>query len=88
MPKGKNKKYSKKQMKIARMAAPFDKITGADFAMLKKKEKEKSMKKTVKAPSGYHWMKKGNSYKLMKGAYKPHKGAVKMAKFTVQKRHG
>ena len=37
MPKGKNKKYSKKQMKIARMAAPFDKITGADFAMLKKK---------------------------------------------------
>ena len=45
------------------------------------------MKKTVKAPSGYHWMKKGNSYKLMKGAYKPHKGAVKMAKFTVQKRH-
>ena len=21
--------------------------------------------KTVKAPKGYHWMKKGNSYKLM-----------------------
>ena len=40
MPKGKNKKYSKKQMKIARMAAPFDKIT-ADFAMLKKKKKRK-----------------------------------------------
>jgi len=41
MPKGKNKKYSKKQMKIARMAAPFDKITGADFALLKKKKKKK-----------------------------------------------
>ena len=86
MPKGKNKKYSKKQMKIARMAAPFDRITGADFKALKK-EKEKSMMKTVKAPKGFHWMKKGNSYKLMKGAYKPHKGAVKTAKFMVQKRH-
>jgi hypothetical protein len=42
MPKGKNKKYSKKQMKIARMAPPFDKITGADFAMLKKKKKKKA----------------------------------------------
>tara|TARA_R100000005_G_C4880807_1_gene132552 strand:+ start:466 stop:594 length:129 start_codon:yes stop_codon:yes gene_type:complete len=41
MPKGKNKKYSKKQMKIARMAAPFDKITAADFAILKKKKKRK-----------------------------------------------
>ena len=45
------------------------------------------MKKTVKAPSGYHWMKKGSSYKPMKGSYKPHKGAVKTAKFMVQKRH-
>ena len=41
MPKGKNKKYRKKQMKIARMAAPFDKITAADFAVLKKKKKRK-----------------------------------------------
>jgi len=41
MPKGKNKKYSKKQMKIARMAAPFDKITGVDFKALKKKKKRK-----------------------------------------------
>ena len=46
------------------------------------------MKKTVKPPKGYHWMKKGNGYKLMKVAYKPHKGAVKTASFTVQKRHG
>ena len=41
MPKAKNKKYSKKQMKIAKMAAPFNKITGADFKALKKKKKRK-----------------------------------------------
>tara|TARA_B100001939_G_scaffold319221_1_gene307224 strand:+ start:296 stop:424 length:129 start_codon:yes stop_codon:yes gene_type:complete len=41
MPKGKNKKYSKKQMKIARIAAPFDKITSADFAKLRKNKKRK-----------------------------------------------
>ena len=45
------------------------------------------MKKTVKPPKGYHWMKKGNGYKLMKGSYKPHKGAVKTASFMVQKIH-
>ena len=28
-------------MKIAKMAAPFDKITGADFKALKKKKKKK-----------------------------------------------
>ena len=43
MPKGKNKKYSKKQMKIAKMAAPFDKITGADFAVLRKSKKKKRL---------------------------------------------
>jgi len=31
--------------------------------------------KSVKAPKGFHWMKKGSSFKLMKGTYKPHKGA-------------
>jgi hypothetical protein len=41
MPKGKNKKYSKKQMKIARVAPPRNKITGADFAALKKSKKRK-----------------------------------------------
>ena len=35
------KKLSKKQMKIAKMAPPFDKITGADFKMLRKKKKKK-----------------------------------------------
>ena len=32
-------KYSDKQKKIARMAPPRNKITGADFAKLKKKKK-------------------------------------------------
>jgi hypothetical protein len=39
----------------------------------------------VKAPDGYHWMKKGKEYKLMKdpaGGYKPHKGATKSADFA------
>lgn len=43
--------------------------------------------KTVPAPRGYHWMKSGNSYKLMKnpkGGYKRHKGSSLRAKFKVQ----
>ena len=34
----------------------------------------------VDAPKGYHWMKSGKGFKLMKdpkGGYKPHKGASK-----------
>ena len=45
----------------------------------------------VPAPKGYHWMKKGKEYKLMKDpaeGYKPHKGASKSANFAVQKVHG
>ena len=48
------------------------------------------MKKSVPAPKGYHWMKSGKSYKLMKnpsGGYKPHKGASLRASFDVQKAH-
>ena len=44
----------------------------------------------VPAPKGYHWMKSGKSFKLMKdpaGGYKPHKGASKSANFEVQKVH-
>jgi|TARA_R100000278_G_scaffold57406_1_gene47258 hypothetical protein len=41
MPKGKNKKYSKKQMKIAMIAKPRNKITGADFAKLRGKKRKK-----------------------------------------------
>ena len=43
--------------------------------------------KTVDAPKGFHWMKLGKGYKLMKGEYKPHAGAVKKASFEVQKVH-
>ena len=35
------KDYSAKQKKIANVAPPFNKITGADFAMLRKKKKRK-----------------------------------------------
>ena len=44
----------------------------------------------VKAPDGYHWMKSGKTYKLMKDpkdGYKPHKGASKKATFEIQKVH-
>ena len=43
--------------------------------------------KTVDSPKGFHWMKSGKGYKLMKGEYKPHAGAVKKASFEVQKVH-
>ena len=42
MPKGKNKKYSKKQMKIARVAEPRDRITGADFRKLKQSKRRRN----------------------------------------------
>tara|TARA_R100000544_G_scaffold37170_1_gene27575 strand:+ start:4986 stop:5117 length:132 start_codon:yes stop_codon:yes gene_type:complete len=38
--KGK-KKYTKKQMKIARVAEPRDRITNKDFSMLRKYGKKK-----------------------------------------------
>ena len=46
--------------------------------------------KVVKAPQGFHWMKKGkNNFKLMKhtGKFVPHKGASLTANFSVQKMH-
>ena len=43
--------------------------------------------KTVAAPKGFHWMKSGKTFKLMKGEYKPHPGAVKRASFAIQKVH-
>tara|TARA_A100001011_G_scaffold109367_1_gene115909 strand:- start:1532 stop:1687 length:156 start_codon:yes stop_codon:yes gene_type:complete len=44
----------------------------------------------VKAPKGYHWMKSGNSYKLMKHTDKfvKHKGASLFANFPIQKLYG
>lgn len=44
----------------------------------------------VKAPKGYHWMKSGKDYKLMKDpkeGFKPHKGASKAVDFPIQKVH-
>ena len=45
--------------------------------------------KRVKAPAGYHWMKKGSSYSLMKtpGKFVAHKGASLFATFNIQKLH-
>ncbi len=41
----------------------------------------------VKAPKGYHWMKDGKEYKLMKhsGKFVKHKGASLTANFAIQK---
>ena len=40
-------KYSPKQKKLARIAPPRDKITGADFAMLKKRKKKEKEKEII-----------------------------------------
>tara|TARA_E500000318_G_scaffold100672_1_gene103547 strand:- start:1416 stop:1568 length:153 start_codon:yes stop_codon:yes gene_type:complete len=48
------------------------------------------MKKSVEAPKGFHWMKSGKGFKLMKnpaGGYKAHKGSSLKASFEVQKVH-
>ena len=47
-------------------------------------------KKAVEAPKGFHRMKSGKGFKLMKnpaGGYKPHKGASLKASFEIQKLH-
>ena len=41
-------------------------------------------KKAVEAPKGFHWMKSGAGFKLMKN---PHKGGSKKASFDVQMVH-
>ena len=51
MPKGAGKRYSGKQMKIARVAPPRDKITGADFAKLRGKNGTKKKTKGRKPVS-------------------------------------
>ncbi len=45
--------------------------------------------KKIKAPKGFHWMKKGSSYSLMKhtGKFKAHSGASLIAEFKVKKTH-
>jgi hypothetical protein len=46
-------------------------------------------KKRVKAPVGFHWMKAGKGFKLMKhsGKFVPHKGASLFASFDIQTKH-
>ena len=46
------KKLSKAQMKIAKMAEPFDAITGADFAALRNK-KDTKVKGEAKKPMNF-----------------------------------
>lgn len=48
---------------------------------MKLKKTNKSIK--VPAPDGYHWMTEGGRHFLMKGAYKPHKGASPEAPFRL-----
>ena len=56
-----------------------------------KEEKEKRSKEMkVKAPRGYHFMKKKGKFKLMKnpkGGYKKHKGSSLTMNMPVVKRH-
>jgi len=55
------------------------------------KNLKEMVSKKIKAPKGYHWMKKkGDIIKLMKHGPKPfvkHKGASLYAKFKIQKKH-
>ena len=53
------------------------------------KKKGGATTKSIKAPAGFHWMKKGSEYKLMKhsGKFTPHKNASLVAKFKIQKAH-
>jgi len=48
---------------------------------MKLKKTNKSVK--VTAPKGYHWMTEGGRHFLMKGDYKPHKGASQEAPFRL-----
>ena len=48
------------------------------------------MKKDVSSPKGFHWMKSGKGFKLMKDpttGYKAHKGASKKASFEIKSVH-
>jgi|TARA_Y100000114_G_scaffold32939_1_gene28321 hypothetical protein len=41
--------------------------------------------KLVDPPKGFHWMKSGKGFKLMKGDYVKHPGAIRKASFEVHK---
>jgi hypothetical protein len=42
--------------------------------------------KLVDPPKGFHWMKSGKGFKLMKGDYVKHPGAIRKASFEVHKK--
>ena len=47
-------------------------------------------RKVVRAPEGYHWMKQGKEFVLMKNpkdGYKRHRGSFLNARFEVIKEH-
>ena len=41
--------------------------------------------KLVDPPKGFHWMKSGKGFKLMKGDYVKHPGAIRKASFEGHK---
>ena len=83
----KRKKLGKSRSKAKSTISPSS-YKNMQAGFKKKKKVKKSMtNKSVDAPKGFHWMKSGKSYKLMKGDYKPHKNAVKKASFSVQAVH-
>ena len=59
-------------------------------SLVKKKAGGSVSSKGVKAPAGFHWMKAGTGFKLMKNppsGYKKHPGSSLVAKFKIQKVH-
>tara|TARA_R100001463_G_scaffold95_6_gene557 strand:- start:2174 stop:2431 length:258 start_codon:yes stop_codon:yes gene_type:complete len=76
---------------LAKSTRQRQKPSVKDEPSMRQDTKETSVaKRSVEAPKGFHWMKAGKGYKLMKdpaGGYKPHKGASKKASFEVQKVH-
>jgi hypothetical protein len=58
--------------------------------MLLRVKRKRMATKKVKAPGGFHWMKSGKSFKLMKDpktGYKKHPGSSKSANFPVRIPH-
>jgi hypothetical protein len=74
-------KYSAKQKKLAAVASPRNKITGADFKVMKKKRKRKNnMKKNYHKTKDGRTVKKGLYYYMNKrkkaGTSRKGKGTV------------
>ena len=87
-------KHKKQQAAIAiSMKKKGKKPKGAKVmvkSLVKKKAGGSVSSKGVKAPAGFHWMKAGSGFKLMKNppsGYKKHPGSSLVAKFKIQKVH-